>query len=229
MSDTNNEVKFKRKKKNKSIMGYVYLFIFVFVLALSFLSYLVNSYSPDIDVEIGNKEDITLNEADMNMEIKSIDERLNWIQEEDEMPSVSIKENKLKNNEDKITDKPKEEVKKEEKVIPMPERPKVPKVEKPQPLDIRSELNVNTNTKPVIPAPIPSLTKVYLGNYTTIEEAMGIQQKVNADFPEAMPFVKSVNGKYIVQLASFSKKEVADAFVGRLQAKGYSPKVIYDN
>ena len=221
MSD-DNEVKFKRKKNKKNAMGYIYLFVFVFLSALAFMSYLVKSYSPAVDVEIGNKEDLTLGESDMSVEIKSIDERLKWIQEEDELPSVAIRENKnrVKVNSDNIVDAPKVEIERVKEVIPPPKKPEI---DTPKP-NIKTE-----NNKPVqgvIPAPVPALIKVYVGSYSSLEEAMAMQQKISSDSVDAMPFIKSVNGKYIVQLGSFSKQETADAYISKMKAKGYNPKIL---
>ncbi len=229
-----NEVKFKKKKSKKSAMGYIYLFAFVFAAALAFMSYLVKSYSPDVDVEIGNKEDLTLSEGDMDVEIKSIDERLKWIQEEDEMPSVALRENKKNKTEDiledKIVDTPKEEKIKNEPIIPLPEKPREYKPEPLNPKDF-TKLNSGNETakqvQAVSPAPVgvPSMTKVYLGSYASLEEAMKIQEKISAEIPDSVPFIKAVNDKYIVQLGSFSKKETADAFIAKLREKGYNPKI----
>ena len=47
--------------------------------------------------------------------------------------------------------------------------------------------------------------------------------------PSLAPFVKAVNGSYIVQLGSFSEKDRANALVSKLRAKGYNPKVNYEN
>ena len=225
-----NEVKFKKKKKKKNAMGYLYLFAFVFIAALAFMSYLVKSYSPDVDVEIGNKEDLTLSESDMDVEVRNIDERLKWIQEEDEMPSVALRENKNKESEyqkeDKIVDIPQEKTTKEP-LIPLPEKPKDYNPDRIQ-QDFRMA-QTNSETKQStqkIPAPIPSITKVYIGSFSSLEEAMSIQEKLNNDIPDSTPFIKAVNEKYIIQLGSFSKKETADAFVIRLKEKGYSPKII---
>ena len=50
-----NEAPLKRKKrKKKNNFGYLLLFLIVFVSALFCLSYIVKSYTPDVDVTIGN-------------------------------------------------------------------------------------------------------------------------------------------------------------------------------
>ena len=92
--DKQIQLRRKRRRKNKGIMGYFCLFISVFAIALFGLSFFVKSYSPDVDVSIGNNDSLTLSETDMNVEVKSVDERLKWIQMEDEMPSVAIREAK---------------------------------------------------------------------------------------------------------------------------------------
>ena len=84
----------KRRKKRKSFLGYICFFFLVFFFGLFVISYFVKSYSPDVDVTIGNNEAMTLSETDMDVEIKPIDERLKWIKMEDEMPSVAVREAK---------------------------------------------------------------------------------------------------------------------------------------
>ena len=78
----------KKKKKKANYFSYLYLFSFVFICALLCLSYAIKSYSPEVDVAIGNNDNYTLNYSDVDMEVKSIDERLKWIQMEDELPTV---------------------------------------------------------------------------------------------------------------------------------------------
>ena len=244
------QIRRKRKRKNKGFLGYFYLFIFVFVVALFSLSFFVKSYSPDVDVSIGNSETLTLSESEMDVEVKSVDERLKWIQMEDEMPSVAIREAKestekdimdKKNKKDsvivpdevvkRVIELPKNEepIFKKEEVIPKPQMSDLitqavsqQSAPVPQVSDFRTSV-------PVIPAPIPSLTKVYLGSFSTVDEAMAMQQKIAADIPESMPFIKSQNGSYIVQLGSFSNKAVADAFILKVKEKGYNPKIINQN
>ena len=212
-------VQFKKKRKKNGFINYIYLFIAVFIIALCCLSYLVKSFSPDVDVEIGNKQELTLNESDMDTEIRTIDERLKWIQQEDEMQSSHYKD-EIKDRETNSYEDTKENEEPSKKVIPMPKKPDKEIIEKQIP-DFRAQ-----QPKPVIPAPI---TKVYLGNFSSLDEAMEIQQKVTRDIPETMPFIKVIRNNYYVQVGSFSQKEMADAFIQRLKSKGYNPHTQIEN
>ena len=243
MQVENKPVKLKRKRRKNSFMGYFYLFLFVFVLALAGLSYLVKSYSPEVDVTLGNIETEPISQADMGMEVKSVDERLKWIQMEDEMPSVAIREAK-ESTEEAIKAKTKkiiepevneEPIFKKEEKIPQPSLSEIASNITPEIADFRTASNPNqvvplpVNKTPVIPAPILTLTKVYLGSYTTVDEAMAVQQKIATDIPDSMPFIKSVNGSYIVQLGSFSNSDIAQSFIQRVRDKGYAPKILTNN
>ena len=68
-----------------------------------------------------------------------------------------------------------------------------------------------------------------MGNYQTLEEATAVQNRVMAIEPGISPFVKSVKGHYIVQLGSFSDGARAGALAEKLSAKGYYPKINYEN
>ncbi len=220
----------KRRRKKKINFGYLYLFTFIFLAAFWGLSYLVKSYAPDTDISIGSNETLTLNEPDMDVEIKTVDERLKWIQMEDEMPSVAVRENENRN--ENIYDEPnfdysgeelqsvKKNDKKVKEIIP---RPSISDIER-QKTDFRASASSNIIPKPK--APDTSVTKVYLGNYYTIEEAMKVQEEISSSEPDIIPFIKAVKDHYIVQLGSFSDKEKAYALVGRIQLKGYRPGII---
>ncbi len=175
----------------------------------------------------------------MDVEIKSIDERLKWIQMEDELPGVALrnfeekekKKEKLKEEEaekellsEKKTEEKKTEEKKNEDKKPSKEPP-IPVPEKIKKSDFREIPAAN----PVIPAPKPAVTKVYMGSYSTIEDAMKVQAEMERIEPSLAPFVKSVKGYYIVQLGSFSDRERATALINKLRDKGYSPKISSEN
>lgn len=231
----------KKHKKRKQNWGYVYLFAFVFIGALISLSYLVKTYSPNIDVTIGNNDSLTLSDSEMDITAKPIDERLKWIQMEDEMPTVSVKE-----KEPKIRKETNSQIEKNEKPIKKEEEKTIkqnkkddekPIVTKNPPLpsimDLKPQVNdfrAATTAKPqVIPAPKPTITKVYLGYYSSIEEAMSVQNKISREEPAITPFIKATGSTYIIQLGSFSDKEKATALVGHLRIKGYSPKLKFEN
>ena len=83
--------------------------------------------------------------------------------------------------------------------------------------------------KEVIPLPKKPVTKVYLGNYSSPEAAYAVQNRLKKQFPELEPFVKQVNGKYIVQTGSFYDGAKAGVLAEKLQEKGYFPKINYEN
>ncbi len=236
MQDNNTPIR-RRKRRRRNPFGYLFLFSLVFIFALLGLSYIVKSYSPNVDVTIGNNEALTLSEQDMDVEIKTIDERLKWIQTEDEMPTVAIREPKEKQSDidKKQKDKDKDKEKnKEEKVLKKPKKDKPSEKKettskaaqdyKKQKLDIKLEKAIT----PPKPLP-PKITKVYIGKYSTIEEAMRIQRKIASEESDIVPFIKSLGSGYIVQIGSFSDSQRAAALLTRMRNKGYNAKLLTEN
>lgn len=217
----------RKKRKQKSALGYILLFAVVFLSALWGLSYIVKSYSPDVDVSIGNNEALILEENET--EIKTVDERLKWIQMEDELPTVSIK----------VPDEERKKIKIFGKSIPdsikitVEEKKSIKNdiyqknENKKQTLDFRLKNPVDEQiVRPVSKQRPSTITKVYVGKYETIEEAMKMQSKIAGDAPETIPFIKSVNGKYVVQIGSFSDKEKALQLVEEMSNKGYNARAV---
>ena len=112
MQEKEAKLKRKKRKRKKSSLGYLLLFTFVFLTALWGLSYAVKSLSPNVDIEIGNNEALTDAAIENDAEIKTVDERLKWIQMEDEMPSVAVRNNPEDEELEKIDSKLKEKIKK---------------------------------------------------------------------------------------------------------------------
>ena len=283
----NHRPPLKRKKiKNKTWLHYFLLFAIVFSSALITLTYFVESYSPKVDVAIGNNESLTLVD---DTEFKNVDERLKWIQMEDELPTVSIKdkitekednkkkikdeikrkdlskrldkdekkektdlisnngftnttkiENLMKENEKNKITKSKEN-KKEETFEPKPilntESPLVQNnkesriVEKADKknnsIDFRTKERKKTAIiEPVIikNIPVSKPTKVYIGHFNTIEDAIKVQRKLSIEETDIVPFTKYINGQYTIQVGSFSDREKATALASRLKDKGYNSR-----
>ena len=220
----------RKRRKNKSGIGYILLFTFVFLFALWGLSYLVKSYSPDVDVAIGNSETLILNETDT--EIRTVDERLKWIKMEDELPTVSVKVQKDDKNQDKTSrskkekeDKKKqEEIENSEKLIAEKEKQQLDfaiKSIQESRLSLQSQLTNITQEQQK-----PKITKVYIGQYSSIEDAIRMQHKVTLEAPETTPFIKSINGNYVVQIGSFVDKDKAIALVTTMSEKGFSARAV---
>lgn len=218
----------RKRRRRKNALGYLFLFVFVFFLALFGLSYLVKSFSPDVDVAIGNNESLTLNNADSDSEIKTIDERLKWIQMEDELPTVSIKPSKdniKPSDKSTINEKPlekkKEEVKKEQ---PKADKIKITESNKEH-LDFRLPKNI-TVAEPQ--GQKTRTSKVYIGKYSSIEDAIKIQHKISLEESDIIPFIKNINGQYVVQIGSFSDSTRASNLVNKMKSKGYPASVVLE-
>ena len=216
------------KKKKSHFFAYLYLFSFVFLGALLGLSLVIKSYSPDIDVSIGNNSNFILNDSDMDVEMKTVDERLKWIQAEDSMPGVSIKS-------DEKQEKIKKEAIEKQEIAEQIVKPPIPNIREIKEIKEAKEIKEKYTdfkdipTKEIIAKPKPVLTKVYLGNYPTVEAAANVQKEIESAENGLSPFIKSVNGHYTVQIGSFSDSERAGVLVEKLRAKGYYPKINYEN
>lgn len=217
----------RKKRRNKSGLRYILLFALVFLFALWGLSYLVQSFSPDVDVTIGNNEALILDETDS--EIKTVDERLKWIQMEDELPTVSVKmqRDEIKRPENFMPVKKEISQKKKKQEEPEIQKKKQTKTELVrQKLDFRLKKVEDTERTTKVQNKENKISKVYIGKYSSIEEAIKMQNKIAADAPDTTPFIKSINGMYVIQIGSFSDKDKAISLVTTMHAKGYNARVI---
>ncbi len=239
MQEKEAKLKRKRRRRKKSSLGYLLLFTFVFITALWGLSYAVKSLSPNVDVEIGNNEALTDAALENDVEIKTVDERLKWIQMEDDLPTVAVrnpeekkdeKNKEQENNEDKTQQQQKEEPKEEKPVIELPKKIDFDKIENTNPIEQpKQELDFRLPTGNIIEPREPiakTVTKVYLGAFNSIEEAIKIQQKVASEEENMVPFIKSINGLYMVQIGSFSDQTKAIALASKMREKGYPSKTV---
>lgn len=237
-----NETRKKYKKIKNTAMQNISLFLVVFIISLAALSFLVKLFTPKVDVQIGDNETVLITEKDMDVEVRPIDERLKWIKMEDEMPSASMKNSisdieleQIKPDKSDKTEKVKEN--KKTAIIPKIEinddilsAKRQEKVQEEKMTDFRnipiSMPTEEVKTTPVIPlpAPAPTVTKVYLGEFTTLEEAMNTQKKLSVDEPDSVHFIKAMGNKYVIQVGSFSNKDIAESYIQHLKAKGYNPK-----
>lgn len=209
----------KTKKVFRKILTVIIIFLFVFAASFVGFGYLVNKYTPEIDVQIG---DTTKSFFDEN-KISSIDEHLKEIQNEDNGITEEDKKEEAKAAKE---EKEEEEVKpqkpeKEEKKVEEEEKPKnesAPKSEAPIPK--KSEIA----NQAMSDAPITK-TKVFAGYYTTLEEAVTAQNKLDELMPDVSPFIKEMNGSYVVQIGVYSNPNSAEDMYNKVKSMNFPAKM----
>lgn len=195
----------KTKRIIRKILTVIIVFLFVFAASFVGFGYLVNKFTPEVDVQIGDTSNSFLEEKTSN-----IDERLKEIQNEDN----ETKENEEKQKEE-IKEEQKEEVseKAEEKKIEDESAPTT----KP-PIPQKSEIaNLAAETP-------DTMTKVYAGYYDSLEDAVAAQNQLDAVLPDISPFIKEIDGRYIVQIGVYSNKNSAEEMYKKVKELNFPVK-----
>lgn len=91
--------------------------------------------------------------------------------------------------------------------------------------DIEERELHNLQLRNEIPAVSPLNMKVVIGDFSTKEAALHELAAISSQF-SAPPFVKVVNGAYVIQVASFKTPETAYEFVNSLRQQGFSARII---
>ena len=212
--------------KSKKIKQSWMLFIVTFLISLIVITYFIKSMSPDVDVEIGGEEAQQSSESTESDIKKAIDDRLRWIQIEDNMPGVSKRDEiTSEENESETVAKDKKDKQKEEKT----------KKEHDKELEaieyVNPQMHKTHTPAPPTPAAAPSvepvnMAKVYVGSYATIEQAIQAQNKLMNSSASVSPFVKEVNGMYVLQAGSYANAGKAESVSRELNSLGFSARVV---
>ena len=212
------------------------LFIVTFLVSLIVITYFIKSMSPDVDVEIGGEDtqNTSVEESSESDVKKAIDDRLRWIQMEDNMPGVSKREDgttaedvmyessdkdKSKNSNENA-DKQKQENKQSSSEL-APEEYVNPQQHQPvlQP-PVPAQPNAQPASEPF------KMSKVYVGSYPTIEQAIQAQNKLMNTSISVSPFVKEVNGTYVLQAGSYANAGKAEAVSREINSLGFHARVV---
>ena len=212
------------------------LFIVTFLVSLIVITYFIKSMSPDVDVEIGgdDTQSTSVEESSESDVKKAIDDRLRWIQMEDNMPGVSKREDgttaedvmyessdqdksqKSNENSDKQNHENKQsssELAPVEYVNPQQHQPV-----------LQPPVPVQPNAQPA--AEPFKMSKVYVGSYPTIEQAIQAQNKLMNTSISVSPFVKEVNGTYVLQAGSYANAGKAEAVSREINSLGFHARVV---
>ena len=221
------------KNSQRKAKQTIALFIITFLITLIGVTYIIKSFSPNVDVEIGGEDRINLAEDDSDEPQsdfkKAIDDRLKWIQLEDNMPGVSRRGDEEKTDEveyesskNTTSDKLEKPLQKEEPAGPEITLPKTPEPEYVNPQNVKTAPPVPkaTTVEPY------KMTKVYVGNYATIEQAIQAQNHLMNASVGVTPFVKEYGGSYVLQAGSFANTTKAESVANQIRQSGFSARVV---
>lgn len=194
--------KYMKKEANKD-----YLFIKLFVLSffgmLLFFTMLIKSFSPTVDVSIGDYK--YESDIDNQEEIqKNIDQRLSNIQEEDTGKNFT---DLMKNPQDiQEHDFTSQEVKKEKS----------------------KERTSDTEEPAVTPAAEP-VYKVYIGNYSSSDQAKVAKEIIQESGSNLNPIVKCIgSNNYTLQVGLFKNKNSAEALLYTVQQNHLPGRIVQE-
>ncbi len=213
--------------KDKKVKQTAALFIVTFLVSLIVITYFIKSFSPNVDVEIGGESDEqqTVEENTDSDVKKAIDDRLRWIQLEDNMPGAAKREDGQQNSDVTYqTDR----VKTPEEIAEDVEK-STNKAHELKPIEYvgpQHNSNVTPPTPTVQQAEPPKMSKVYVGSYPTIEQAIQAQNKLMSTSTSVSPFVKEVNGSYVLQAGSYASPNKAEAVSREINSLGFHARVV---
>lgn len=217
--------------KDKKVKQTMALFIVTFLISLIVITYFIKSFSPNVDVEIGgeSEEHQTVDESTDSDIKKAIDDRLRWIQLEDNMPGAAKRNDEQ--NQDGVsyeTDKVKtpQEIAEE---VENKSQHQDSNGKELKPIEYVGPQHKSTVAPPVPVTPQaepPKMSKVYVGSYPTIEQAIQAQNKLMSTSASVSPFVKEVNGSYVLQAGSYASAGKAEAVSREINSLGFHARVV---
>lgn len=219
--------RYKKKKSDSSKNG-VLVGVTTFFVALLFFTVVAKSLSPDVDVSIGDDSQTDVKETGLGVK-KFIDERLKMIQMEDNSAGVSIKNENKRASED-AGEYNKYFPETEEKVtipktnnsdeITYEEEPIKPAVTKTPPRPSAKELSN--------PFESPKMSKVYVGRYSTADQARVAQEILMDSGLGVTPFIKDLGGSYTLQVGSYSSRAKAEGLASELQRNSFPARIVQE-
>lgn len=227
---------FKKYKKSKDVTSKNVLTVFVttFLIMLVFFIGAAKRISPDVDVTIGEDQEIEKKESGLGVK-GFIDDRLKAIQSEDTISESEKRKNNIKKSEteeDEISEDKYFSKELEQKVkIPA----KTESKENNSKITDKKESNHNesgVNKEEQSPKQTVSLpahntiTKVVVGNYSSIDQAKVAQSILQESGLGVTPFIKNIHGSYTLQVGSFSSEEKAQSLANELLRNNFPAKII---
>lgn len=219
--------RYKKKKKKDSKNG-MFIFITTFFAMLLFFTVIAKSLSPDVDVTIGDDSETDAKESGLGVK-KFIDERLKMIQMEDDSAGVSLKDDgqKQKYN-DESFNKFSQEVEEKMTLPSQSDKSGISEVDE-EPLHQSTHNPPRPSSKELsTPYVTPTTSKVFVGRYSTLEQAKVAQEILLDSGLDITPFIKDLGGSYTLQVGSYSSRAKADGLASELQRNSFPARVVQE-
>ena len=188
------------KKNTQKDYSLLRLFAFSFFAMLLVFTFIIKSFTPSVDVSIGDyKQEATTDDSE---EIKKIvDSRLAMIQEEDQGRNFS---ELMKNSENE-------------------------KKEKTELKKLTSEDVVNKEVETVNNVTLDPVYKVFIGTYTSAEQAKVAKDIILESGSNLNPIVKCIgSNNYTLQVGIFKQKNSAETLLYTLQQNHLPARIIQE-
>lgn len=199
--------KYMKKEVSKDY-SLLKVFVFSFFGMLLFFTFLIKSFSPSVDVSIGDYKP----EPEMeNIEEvkKNVDNRLAMIQDEDQGRNFTDLMKKAEDAETEAQEEKKKDLK---------------------PLTKEPVENVALNVEEAIKTQsLEPVYKVYIGSYTSSEQAKVAKDIITEAGSSLTPIVKCIGtNSYTLQVGIFKNKESADALLNTIQQSHLPGRIVQD-
>lgn len=225
--------KYKKKKQKEDPKNTLIIAIGTFFMALLLFTAIAKSLSPDVDVTIGDDSGTDAKESGLGVK-RFIDERLKLIQMEDNSAGVSIKK----------TDAEQSQYNSDSDILPQEQEEKLtfPKKKNDnfdEGTNVQNDSDdavIRQSIQPPRPKPKdvrtpfenPKMSKVYVGRYTTVEQARVAQDILVDSGLDITPFIKNLGSYYTLQVGSYSNKATAEGLASELQRNNFPARVIQE-
>jgi len=209
---TSRSYKKYMKKNTSKDYGLWKLFAISFFGMLLVFTFIIKSFSPSVDTSIGDykQEPIYDNSEEIK---KNVDNRLAMIQDEDQGRNFS----ELMKNPDDVVEA-KKEVKEELKAL------SATATKKEENLDntvIQESNEINNGIEPVY--------KVFIGSYSTPEQAKVVRDIIIESGSNLTPIVKCIGANnYTLQVGIFKNKTSAESLLYTIQQNHLPARIVQD-
>lgn len=227
---------YKKKKNNGSKKGLL-VFVTTFFATLLLLTIIARGLTPNVDVSIGDDANAEPGESGLGVK-RFIDDRLKMIQMEDagEGSSEKSENKKTAKYDDESFDSFSREL--DEKVSLPKQRNDSEAVSEDEDYGY-SDPTQNSQTAQTPPRPkaiknlstpitTTKMSKVFVGNYSTVEQAKVAQGILLDSGFNITPFIKDLGGSYTLQVGSYSNRSKAEGLSAELLRNNFPARVVQE-